>query len=823
MSAVPSSTSLPLERTAGAKRTRAPYALRLLAIRAAFGAGLTVEIMEGRWADGPWLRSGLLVIGLLLLIPTVRAGWLEAMRFFVFLMVLLLIASRALGEPGVALVFLLPGVIAALSALILSGAEKRRGLRWAAWLATARDGLWRLAGLLVVAIISLAIANWTERRVFEAGFRTPLEGLSPSAGILAGALSFVALVWVVWRLPRVVVERQSAGSILPDAASDALWFGTLLCAIGVTFDLHNMMKTGAFSDALGSNSWLALAATAGFAVVRLRLPPALRTDASSPLWIVFLGGKDSSAKARRHAARLAGVWQEGPVTVLSEPDVALTSAGAHLRLARMRGRLGALFPQRIIHLADWIESLPPPERWQAVPVRELYARRTLWPELLSARLESNARIVVIDDALPDDAIVDRLRVVLPSGRTELLLPTMIGTDRLRARWSGIAVFSFDGPTQVAAINRSTERTDSIVRVTIIDYAEVDRDFAEQLAASLNYNRDAQKKIVRALALPRSGRVNLRVFAQAVASGPLVVVPLFANMAARKNRRFGPVSRLLASVSGVEYELLIVEPDAEQTEGRPLLPVPADEEGRNPSSFTQVIALLPPGSEDSLLTQPRERYTGALRRASVGQEQQVADVARRVLARKWEPLPVPDAMATAPDDATLRRPRVLLLFARPYRDFALPLSRKLEPVCEVTESEFDPEPSEDLLEQFTGLFNRADALVAIVGPDATLSKWTMFEIDSALESHKPVLPVLVAPSAELLVTSTLVPANRAPDGTLMYLAEYADEPERLDQVLGITAANIISGMGLDVVTASAASSSGASAPTTSQSGIEEESQ
>jgi hypothetical protein len=37
--------------------------------------------------------------------------------------------------------------------------------------------------------------------------------------------------------------------------------------------------------------------------------------------------------------------------------------------------------------------------------------------------------------------------------------------------------------------------------------------------------------------------------------------------------------------------------------------------------------------------------------------------------------------------------------------------------------------------------------------------------------------------------TLVPANRAPGGSMLYLANYADQPEWLNQVLGLAAANI----------------------------------
>ena len=43
-----------------------------------------------------------------------------------------------------------------------------------------------------------------------------------------------------------------------------------------------------------------------------------------------------------------------------------------MRLAQLRGEVEALFPQRPIHFADWMDTLPPQKRWQALPIRELY-------------------------------------------------------------------------------------------------------------------------------------------------------------------------------------------------------------------------------------------------------------------------------------------------------------------------------------------------------------------------------------------------------------------------------------------------------------------
>lgn len=811
MTASASSTPLPIQRAARAERTRAPYALRLLAIQAAFGAGVMVEVLEGRWTDGPWLRVGLLSIGLLLLIPPVLGGLLEAMPWVsVPLVVLVLVAKRAMGDPGGALVFLLPWGVAAACALLLTVLEEKCGLRRAAWLAACRDGLWRLAALLAVAISSLAIANRVERGVFEWTFRRPLEGVALSAGILAGTLSFAALVWAAWHLPRLVAERQCTGSILPDAGSDTLWFGLVLCAGGVALDLRGITRLGTFSDALGANCWLALAATAAFAFVRLRLRPVFRADVYNPLWVVYLGSNDSSAKARRHAALLAALWREGPVTVVSEPNVALKSGGAHLRLARMRGRLDALFPQRLIHLADWLETLPPPDRWQAVPIRELYARPSLWPELLGARLETNARIVVIDDSLPDDAVVDRLRVVLPVGRTEVHLPKAVETDRLRARWSNIAVFPFDGPTSVKnwiGLGGPQAEAGAGQRYLMIDYSNhSDELFAMRLQTSLDGARDTRNKVLHAQAVLRTPDADavatIRAFRNHERQSGWAVPVFFAFAMLSPTRGVSLLARALSrlllafpSRRGEEYDLLLLEPRTTQVKAREQLAAATRETDLR--LLNRLIGILPEGGgEDPEPTLDPGSYTGTIRIPSADLEQQVATVARRILMLDLDDVRLP-AIGTSSRTVTRRRPRVCFSYVETYRELALSLARKLEPICDVEDLEVNLMIGRPLREEIKRLIDRSDAVVAIVGPDTPHGEWARFALEWAQQSRKPILPVFVAPFPDLPELSKLVAANRTPEGANMYLADYAELPGWLDRVLTLTTANIAQELGLNV--------------------------
>ncbi|RTL32014.1 MAG: WD40 repeat domain-containing protein [Burkholderiales bacterium] len=135
-----------------------------------------------------------------------------------------------------------------------------------------------------------------------------------------------------------------------------------------------------------------------------------RPKGPSPgLWIVLLDGDVKGRKARGWRSELTeaplgyrydlpgrvtlmhrvarGWWGpgRGPVTVVAPPGMRLT--GEHLTTAWQQGRLRALFPKVLVGLQDWLRTLPPADRWDSLPLRELYPT----PDLMLRAVQSLAQ------------------------------------------------------------------------------------------------------------------------------------------------------------------------------------------------------------------------------------------------------------------------------------------------------------------------------------------------------------------------------------------------------------------------------------------------
>lgn len=613
---------------------------RFAAIAAAVGTVALAGMVLGMWPYAP--RLGFILLTAIMPFaalkfiskPSIAQG-VSVFLFYVMVAALWDLGPRLLLAGGALLV-----------ALLFTWMEQRRGLRRAALLGALRDLLWRSLGTIAAAIAALAAANRTERAVFEAAYNTPLEGLALWAGVFAGGALALVLVAAVWLLPRIAAKRMRSGLALPAASADALWLGVFLSGVAIALDVRDGVALGIFSDAFGRMAWLALAATFAFAAARLGLSATVTPDIQQ-LWIVIPGAQETPRLLRRHAAALAARWRNGPVTVVAAPETAIRLGGAHLRLAQLRGEVEMLFPRKAIHLADWNDTLPPPGRWKALPIRELYVDAALWPELFESRLQPNALIVVI--AEKETGVVDELRAILPTNRTDFHLPPGAGVEL--ERWPGAEVYPILGAGDASIdswILRNGLARDRAAgpRAVLIGYAAQSRDLAEKLRAALAGAVDGGgRKVLAGTALVTPNRFTLSRLPSNYWYTGLGLKQIRDDSA---GRWWGPLTQPLIDgiVGKADFEFLVIEgaPDV-VTVANVLKTVNL----RLLRSLTRVIGVLPPDQ-----TAPRlSMYNALLHRPAGNLDVQAADIARRYLALDFEPPMEPDPVPAAKVMPTLR--------------------------------------------------------------------------------------------------------------------------------------------------------------------------
>lgn len=632
--------------------------------------------------------------------------------------------------------------------------EGRRGLRLAARLQVLRDSLWLLIGLMMCALVAFAAADRVERIVFERAFRTPLEGLAMSAGILAGALLFLALAAVVWLLPSIAARRMSAGLSLPSAAADALWFGALLGALALAFDVRAIAGGSVFSGS-GQNCAMALAATFAYATVRLRLRFAAAPEVE-PLWILFLGTGKPSRAARRHAAVLAARWANGPVTVVAPPEAALSWAGTHVRLTGLRGRVEAMFPQRPVHLADWSGTLPPREAWQTLPIRELYLDSALWPELF-AGLESSALVVAMDDSHPKEKVVKDLRALLPTGRTDFHVPDNVNPGVIDTHWPAVEVYPIVGGPDVHIdewIERNAKQQESVPgpRLVVIEHTKRDSALANRLTVALRGEADARGRKVFPIRVVDGGW-GMRLWNRTVSNVWRLAVDGRRWRGVTRGHWYEWVGSALArlaafGIMGAEYDLLVIDDPARTTS-----PGTAVGLSRRAQSFAdRQVAVLSPGS--ITLNEPFGGvWTGVIYRSGEDLDVQVAHIVDRYLALDFDIVP-PAPLREPPVDSksSAWRPRLYFSFSEDVQGIAELLGRNLLGTCDVysrvagflgrmPRASLIPEPLPANVQQ---RIEEADAVIAIMGRKAADSVWVRSEIDLAASLQKPIIPVFIDP-------------------------------------------------------------------------------
>lgn len=138
-----------------------------------------------------------------------------------------------------------------------------------------------------------------------------------------------------------------------------------------------------------------------------------------------------------------------------------------------------------------------------------------------------------------------------------------------------------------------------------------------------------------------------------------------------------------------------------------------------------------------------------------------------------------------------RPRVFISYAHAYGQYVRPLAAALEALDLEVNRDVDLVQGENWAADLAALLDRADLIVCVIGRDTTLSTFQMAEIQRALASGKPVVPVLVDPLYG--IPDTLTPliarpcANRDESGQRHYLASV--EPDALPSIIQRTAVHI----------------------------------
>jgi hypothetical protein len=667
---------------------------------------------------------------------------------------------------------------ALLAALVCSWIERRRGLRRAALAGAIRDFLWRSIGIVAAVLAAVDAGNRTERAVFEAAYNAPLEGLALSAGVLVFALGSVLLAAAVWSLPRIAAKRQNAGLALPADAADVLWLGVFLLAMAVAVDIRAVVARGIFSDALAHQIWHSLIATFAFAAARLGLSVSAGAEVQ-PLWILVAGGRTAPRSLFDHAAVLAARWSNGPVTVVAAPEAALRCGGAHLRLAQMLGDVEPLFPQKAIHLADWQDTLPPRDRWQALPIRELYVADDLLPAVFKSRLESNARIVVIGQKQPDARAVDRLRAFLPTNRTDFHLPFPEGSTMFE-RWPGVGIYPIVGqgvPTIELWIARNAIAPDRVAapRWLLIAYPMRYGALGEQLAAALSGTRDRRgKEVVVEAALVveppllwsrlRRSTHWRRVMKQSRDTNRnrwwALIEDVFARVVSR-----GPID-------GTIFDLLVIEGDQAIVTQANLDDVV---EERVAKLADRVIAVLPSHQPAPYL----KIYTDVLRLPALDVTAPVPWIVQHYLAADFEPV-VETAEPAFPSDPRL--PRVCLSFPTEYEDIARQLEDRLP---SLHETRFIP-PGQLHPEEL----RPNDLVIAFLG-QATLRSGTVINNLGVASLLSTAIVSVIVGDFDRRWFPRIQPMNIDFHGTILDLREGAKD---LDRAFRVTVENVVEALG-----------------------------
>ena len=280
-----------------------------------------------------------------------------------------------------------------------------------------RDALAQALGWTTAACLGIGLMAWLPMRLAPRLIGSTLEGLAPALSLAAALLVSLPLGLWLQGLPRRWARARLAGARDGAATSDALTLAAnlmlllpCLLVLWVVFGNGGLPDLPADATMLqlpallvcwalhaGLRQWLAAAPPNSAALWLAVVPPEVRGAFNVAIGAPPLDTPTLLALAHQ----LAGRWQLGPVTVLLPDD--LPASGEHLHAAQIAGRAAALFPTLPVQLADWQQTLPSPDRWAALPLRELHLPQRWMAGAATLLLQPGDRLLVLASESTDVA------------------------------------------------------------------------------------------------------------------------------------------------------------------------------------------------------------------------------------------------------------------------------------------------------------------------------------------------------------------------------------------------------------------------------------
>lgn len=247
------------------------------------------------------------------------------------------------------------------------------------------------------------ILHWLTKYIFG----SYLENLAGVGAILLCVVVTFSVGIVIHTIPNWIAINQLKGSVTTFAAWEvfsfgAAWFGILMLLNLFPLENSGVIKkyfyapmfdwlTGILAKPSTTEIFsLAFTATFIYGLIRFKLYSLSLPKAG--LWIVVSNNKPHHLTLTI-ADELCAAWRNGPTTLVAPSDY--RSRGEHVYLAEKVAKLRSVFPARKAQIFDWLDTLPPINRWIALPHRELYTSSSLISHVIDQCVQNNDLIVLL--------------------------------------------------------------------------------------------------------------------------------------------------------------------------------------------------------------------------------------------------------------------------------------------------------------------------------------------------------------------------------------------------------------------------------------------
>ncbi|TVO66021.1 hypothetical protein [Denitromonas ohlonensis] len=466
-----------------------------------------------------------------------------------------------------------------VAAFLCNRFEATRGFRSAGRLLALRNGTIRLGGLLSGAALAQIAVPWLETTAWRVALNTPLEGIAPIAGMLAGMGCGLAVAGAGMTLPALLARWQLGARISASTAGEVAWFAAwmLLMSNAVWLDeavaalLNALGREGVFLHAIpvdfgprneaAAQVALACLVVLVHGVARILLGRPAHSP-GTPLWLVL--PSDAEFTEGLHIAeRVATEWNDGPVTLLAPSAAAPRLRGTHLRLTQYADSVADLFLNTAMDAKAWQHQPMAEATRGALHLREVYATPAAAQALMTL-LPDDARVLALADGPMAEGWTAAL-AELPEHSERFSLRTATLDKPIDASWK-------EGPDREHLITgfflKHRPRPIKERRILILHCAS-DSALAEALAATLNTQSDTHGQRVAA-SLLQPATSGTAALAWSVATW-LTLLALFNRFA--KQGGLGGLGRLIwrflpapeTRARTQRFDLIVIEAGMNPTE------------------------------------------------------------------------------------------------------------------------------------------------------------------------------------------------------------------------------------------------------------------